>query len=417
MIDVGAAVREVDVPAGTPMGGFAGRRSPSTGVHDPTTVRALVLGGVGVVAVDACVLHEDTCAAIEAAATGADRPDSVDAAVVSALHTHSGPSIGCGRAGGHAAAVHDAVVAAAIEALDAARASARPATAAWASVRGTGVAKDRRHPERAIDPPLTALRFADADGAVIATLASYPCHPVVLDGTNTLITADYAHPLRAGVEDDSGAPCVFLTGAAGDVNTGHAATASFSSQQASGRTFERAAELGGRLASGLASASWEPLAVDTARFASTPIELGYEDLDPEQVAARRAGWEAEREAADPGQRAVLDIWIAWAGAWRPEDQAEPWRGRVGVIDLGAAAIVTLPGEPFLRVAEDLEAVRPRVMVAGYTDGVAGYLPTADAYPEGGYEVEDACMYYAMPGPFRRGSAELLTRAGRGLLGA
>lgn len=409
MITVGVAVREVDVPAGTPMGGFAGRLSPSTGVHDPTTVRALVLGGIGVVSVDACVLHEDTCAAIEAAS-------GLAAVTVSALHTHSGPSIGCGRAGRHAVAVHDAVVAAAVAALAEAGAAARPAAVAWAAVRGTGVAKDRRHPDRSIDPPLTALRFTDAAGAVVATLASYPCHPVVLDATNTLITADYAHPLRAGVEADTGAPCVFLTGAAGDVNTGHAATASFSSQQASGRTFERAAELGGRLASALASATWEPLEVAGARFASTPIELGYEELDPAAVAARRDGWLAEREAADAGQRAVLDIWIDWAGAWRPQDQAQPWRGRVGVIDLGAAAIVTLPGEPFLAVAQDLEAVRPRVMVAGYTDGVAGYLPIAQAYPEGGYEVDDACMYYAMPGPFRRGSAEQLIRAGRDLLG-
>ncbi len=55
------------------------------------------------------------------------------------------------------------------------------------------------------------------------------------------------------------------------------------------------------------------------------------------------------------------------------------------------------------------------MVAGYSDGVAGYLPTADAYPEGGYEVDDACMYYAMPAPFRRGSLEAVTAAARRLL--
>ncbi len=404
----GAAVREVDVPDGTPMGGFAGRLGPSTGVHDPTTVRALVLGGVGVVTVDACVLHEDTCAAIEAAS-------GLDAVVVAALHTHSGPSIGRGRAGAHDAAVHAAVVSAARDALGAAWTSAVDAEATWASVRGSGVAKDRRHPERAIDPPLTALRFTAPDGSVIATLASYPCHPVVLDATNTLITADYVHPLRAGIERDTGAPCVFLTGAAGDVNTGHAATASFSSAQASGRTFERAAELGGRLASALAGAAWEPVGGDGVRFSSAAVELGYEPLDAAGIAARRDGWVAARDAADPGQRAVLDIWIGWADAWRPGDLGTPWRGRVAALDLGGAALATLPGEPFLWASDELASARRNVMVAGYSDGVAGYLPTADAYPEGGYEVDDACMYYAMPAPFRRGSLEALTAAARRLL--
>lgn len=394
------------------MAGFAGRLGASTGVHDPTTVSAIVLGEVGIVAVDVCVLHESTCVAIEAAA-------GLEAVVVSALHTHSGPAIAWGRAGAHAEDVNQAVIGAALEALDAAHAARRPAHVSWTSVTGLGVAVDRRHVGRVIDPPLTALRITDArTGAVIATLADYPCHPVVLDSTNTLITADYPHPFRDAVERATGAPCMFLTGAAGDVNTGHQATASFSSRQASGRTFARAAELGGRLAYELGNASWERLDVRAARFSSIPVELGYEVLDRRDVAARRDGWLAERETtADPGQKAVLNCWIHWANRWHPEQQHTQWQGRVGLIDLGDASIVTLPGEPFLRVAEDLMCIRRRVMVAGYTDGVAGYLPTSDAYPEGGYEVEDACMYYGMPGPFRRGSAELVTDAARRLLGA
>ena len=87
---------------------------------------------------------------------------------------------------------------------------------------------------------------------------------------------------------------------------------------------------------------------------------------------------------------------------------------VAALDLGGAALATLPGEPFLWASDELASVRPHLMVAGYSDGVAGYLPTADAYPEGGYEVDDACMYYAMPAPFRRGSLEAVTAAARRL---
>ena len=410
MLRAGVAVRAVDVPVGTPLAGFAGRLSASTGVHDPTTVRALVLDDVAVVSVDVCVLHEQTCAAIEKAS-------GLAAVVVAATHTHSGPSVGCGRVGPHSAAVHDAIVDAAGAALREAADARVPVEVSWASVTGTGVAKDRRHLDRMIDPPLVALRFTDSStGVVVATLASYPCHPVVLDATNTLVTADYVHPLRAGVEAETSAPCVFLTGAAGDVNTGHAAAASFASGKAPERTFERAAELGGRLAAGLASAGWERLESSGAVFRSASVTLDYEPLTVATVGVRRDGWQRAVPDADPGTRAVLECWIDWAERWRPEWLNDAWTGRVGCLDLGSALVVTLPGEPFLWASDTLMKRRPHVMVAGYSDGVVGYLPTSDAYPEGGYEVEDACMYYAMPAPFRRGSLERLTDAAAALMG-
>lgn len=71
----------------------------------------------------------------------------------------------------------------------------------------------------------------------------------------------------------------------------------------------------------------------------------------------------------------------------------------------------LPGEPFLATAERLAARIPGTVIAtGYCDGVAGYLPPEDEYAAGGYEVAEAHLYYAMPGPFARGSAELVERA-------
>ena len=410
-LTAGAAVRTVEVPAGTPLAGFAARLSPSTGVHDPTSVRALVLGEVAIVAVDVCALHERTCAAIEAAS-------GLSTVVVTATHTHSGPSVGCGRVGPHAPEVHDAIVDAALAALREAAKRRRPVTAHWAQVHGLGVAHDRRHLGSAIDPPFVALRFTDAETHdIVATLASYPCHPVVLDATNTLVTADYVHPLRAGVERSTSAPCVFLTGAAGDVNTGHAATSSFGAGKAPQRTFERAEELGGSLAAGLEAAPWAPIEAGAATAVSERLVFDYEPLTQARVDARRAEWEDQLADADPGQRAVLACWIAWAEDWRPEWLAERWAGRVTRIDLGGATVVALPGEPFLWAADTLMGVRPHVMVVGYADGVAGYLPTSDAYPEGGYEVEDACMYYAMPAPFARGSLEHAVKVARSLLEA
>lgn len=408
-VGVGVAVVPVDVPVGTPMGGYAARTTGSTGVHDPTTVRALVLDRVAIVTVDVCVLHEETCRLVEATS-------GLDTVVVAAVHTHGGPSVGHGRAGVHAPAVHDAVVDAARRAIAEARSRRVQAHVTSAAVHGLGVAKDRRRPDHPIDPALDALRFTDAaTGAVIATLTCYPCHPVVLDASNTLVTADYVHALREGVEQATGAPCIALTGAAGDVNTGHSATESFHAATGNHRTFERAERLGRHLAEALTTSPWTRLEVPGANGRSHDVTLGYAVLTRQQVDARADAWRERLGSADPSEQAVLRCWLDWAEHWTPERLQEGWTGRVTSVDLGGTAVLCLPGEPFLAVADHLKERNPGVLVAGYCDGVPGYLPTADAYPHGGYEVEDACMYYAMPAPFARGSAEQLASVGASLL--
>jgi len=407
-LHVGVAVRRVMVPNGTPMAGFAARLSGSSGVHDATTVRAMVVDDTALVTVDVCVLHEDTCAAI-ASRSG------LGGVVVSATHTHGGPSIGCGRAGDHSPETHDSVVEAAVEAIAEAADAQRPVFTEWASTRGLGVAKDRRHPGRHIDPPLSGLRFRARSGDVVVTLVSYPCHPVVLDATNTLITSDYVHPLRVAVEEATGAPCVFLTGTAGDVNTGHLATDSFGAGVAAHRSFDRANEAGRALGDGLLTSDWTRIDAVTGILRQRDVALRFERITQHEVDAKRAEWEAQLPGSDPGPSELLRRWIDWANAWQPTSSATAWTGRVSVLDMGCAMIVTLPGEPFLWASESLSRAGSHVIVAGYSDGVPGYLPTSAAYTEGGYEVEDAHRYYGMPAPFRRGSLEYVVDTARALM--
>lgn len=420
-VRVGVAVHSVDVPVGTAMGGYAGRLASSSGVHDATTVRAIAIAQMVLVAVDVCALHEDTCAEI-----ARSHPDLT--VVVSAVHTHAGPSIGRGRVGRHEPHLEEAVVAAARRAIATARSNQRPVLISSAAVHGTKVARDRRRLARVIDPPLAALAFSDpTSGRRVATLIEFPCHPVVLDASNTLISADYVHALRRDVEQHTGAPCVFVTGAAGDVNLGHAATASFTNRPDEERTFDSADAIGGRLAAAVSEAEWTPLQADRSttlrsgsaqqvRWQEATVELPFDAVDPPALARRRAGWVRSRETADAGVAAVLTCWIDWADAWQPPAPGRTWRGRVGYLSLAGAGIVTLPGEPFLAVADAIRAAaQVPVLVAAYSDGVPGYFPTADAYPAGGYEVEDACMYYAMPAPFAPGCAELLVQAAQSLI--
>ncbi|QDB80092.1 alkaline ceramidase [Georgenia wutianyii] len=377
-VRAGAAVELVDVPAGTPMAGFAARLGPSTGVHDPLSVRAVVLDDVALVTADVCTLHEESCAQVRRHV----RALGLEDVVVTATHTHSGPCVGLGRAGEHDAAVHDRVVAAAVTAVDRARRAQVPATLEYGQATGVDVARNRRHPDRVIDPAVQTLHARAAGeggvpGDVVLTLVTYPCHPVVLDGANTLVSADYPGVLRDLVEQATpGSVCVFATGAAGDVNTGHSAESSFTPTGDGRRTFAEAWRIGTVLATAVTASATHPLPADRVSLRSAEVVLPVD-----------------------------------------ADGHPTWTGRVTVLAAGPLRVVGLPGEPFLATAERIVALRPGrpTVVLGYADGVPGYLPVTEEYAHGGYEVRDAYRYYGMPGPFLPGAAEILHDAVRRLL--
>lgn len=62
--------------------------------------------------------------------------------------------------------------------------------------------------------------------------------------------------------------------------------------------------------------------------------------------------------------------------------------RLSVICIGTLAIVFLPGEPFIELAYEIEKHSPfeHTIVAGYAENNIGYIPTATAFEEGGYEI-------------------------------
>ena len=127
-----------------------------------------------------------------------------------------------------------------------------------------------------------------------------------------------------------------------------------------------------------------------------------------------------RTARDAGR---IDAFAntAWAKPFR--DAIEKWRetqialvksGRgksveieLFAIDLGPVIVLAVNGELFSRFTA---AVRQRshkpIFVVGYANAAFGYIPTRQAYEEGGYEVEDAHLFYNSFRP-KPGSLEML----------
>jgi hypothetical protein len=59
------------------------------------------------------------------------------------------------------------------------------------------------------------------------------------------------------------------------------------------------------------------------------------------------------------------------------------------------AIVAMAGEVFVQIGQEVvrRSLFAHTVALGFSNGVLGYVPTAEAYPLGGYEVDDAYRYY------------------------
>ena len=73
------------------------------------------------------------------------------------------------------------------------------------------------NPRGPADDTVLVARATDAAGKTVATFVNYACHPTTLAWQNTLISPDFPGAMRELVEQATGAPCVFLQGASGDL--------------------------------------------------------------------------------------------------------------------------------------------------------------------------------------------------------
>ncbi|MEO6788339.1 MAG: hypothetical protein ABI318_19625, partial [Chthoniobacteraceae bacterium] len=73
------------------------------------------------------------------------------------------------------------------------------------------------NPGAPADDTVIVARVTTDDGEVLASIVNYACHPTTLAWDNTLISPDYIGAMREVVESDTGAPCLFLQGASGEL--------------------------------------------------------------------------------------------------------------------------------------------------------------------------------------------------------
>ena len=412
-VRAGAALRDVTPPAGLLMAGFGARTEPATGAHDPLTVRALVIDGTAILVADVIGIEADMSARIRARCALADAQ-----VVIAATHTHGGPSSMRRRIRApHDARWLDTFEAACVAVLDDALAASRPATLHFAAGRDPGLARNRRIPDGPVDRVLPCLSVRGDDGAWIAVLASWACHPVVLGADNRRWTADYVQYLRAGVQVAfPGAIVIAATGCCGDVNHGHSAQASMSLAATDLRSFAQAGRLGTVIAGAMLNAESAPVAETGIACADEVRALPLQMCDSADIAAAAARWREALDGAHPVRAAILRIWLDWAEATAcqtPDAAINAVPARVSAMRWGDVTLVAMPGEIYAQTALGLrETLGDRAFILSYAEDNPGYINPTSAFAAGGYEVEEAHRYYGMPAAFAPGAAETLEAAAR-----
>ncbi|MEJ5299191.1 MAG: hypothetical protein WHZ52_14270, partial [Armatimonadota bacterium] len=228
---------------------------------------------------------------------------------------------------------------------------------------------------------------------IIGTIFNYACHAVTLGGENRLVTGDWPGEVCRRLEADFGGVALFLQGCCGDLNPRIRGGLSELKQAAA--IVERSVH------DALAGAEGLEDPQISAWLEAVHIPLMPNPPDAEIAVRLREIRSKPPETRDFADTRDLD--------WGADVLAYPERARqsemvieLGEISLGEAAIAWLPGEAFCEIGLALRRLRPgkRTLVAGYTNGNIGYIPTEEAFQEGGYEVTDAWRYYGyqMIGP-------------------
>jgi hypothetical protein len=249
----------------------------------------------------------------------------------------------------------------------------------------------RDAPEGLIDPTLRTLSFWDGD-VPKATLHFYATHPMSYYGDGR-VSADFCGLARQKRQDDDPAVFqVYFTGAAGNVTAG----------KYNDGAKENRAVLRDRIYAGMAVA-WKATK-------TSPLGNWTWRVEPVKFAPRAEpafGAEASKAIlADGKQTAAKRNNAAFQLAWlaRLDTPID-----VCSLDLGGVSTLHLPGEPFVEYQLTAAKVRPDrvVCVDGYGDGGPGYIPTAAAFLEGGYEPTVALAHPESEGVLLKAIAKVL----------
>lgn len=253
----------------------------------------------------------------------------------------------------------------------------------------------RALPEGLIDPWLRSIGLWQGERLVTA-LHSYATHPMSHYGRGA-VSCDFCGLARDAFAAAAGGAHLYLTGGAGNIGAGR-----YNDGSPENRPLLMQRVLAA-MREAHAAAEHQPLQrLDwLAEPARLPTRLEFTRTYYRELLEDAGASHAARYRGATG--------LSWL------DRVEGGHAiDVGCLVLNDARLLCLPGEPFVEYQLHAQELRPDrfVAMAGYGDCGPGYLPTAEAYPEGGYEAGWAALVAPEADGVLRGTmSRLLERAG------
>lgn len=221
-LKAGAATAEITPPAGMPMWGYAARHdAPSVGVRDPLFARALILDdGNEKVLVVSLDLGRPPTRASTARIRERLHAQNINHILLVASHTHHGPIMELDDLPDakqpYTRLVEDRICELATKAMQAAVPAKMGVAAKLCELNRN---RHSRREDAPVDKTLTVVRVETLDGKAIATLVNFAAHPTMLDSKLLEFSAEWPGAMAKRVQEATGAPCLFLQGASGDLTT------------------------------------------------------------------------------------------------------------------------------------------------------------------------------------------------------
>ncbi len=451
-LELGFGMAEITPQVGTPLSGFIFRENrPSEGIASPLYVRAMaarqgpalaVLLSFELLAISRGFEARILAALEQALGEGFAR----ERCMMAATHTHSAPPV-CPLQGEVEAGPEylDLVCRQAVAAASAARANLAPATLELAARRVPGLTYNRRallaggrvsmalEPDELalargpVDDTLTALVCRNGQGRALGVLVHFACHGAA--SCTQQIGGDIPGEVSRYLERQFGAPCLYLQGATGDLNP----TVVSSTLEAMHAWFDELAPYLDAIPARL-----QPLPPAGLQIVAADLPLAYRPLPPREtvlakirVLERMAGGDIDAPEVQsalvlladlmnirPGERPDVHR-VAYAAQALADGQRRvlaaidagqppaPCPLRLSIWRVGKIAYAFVAAEVFALTGYRMRALAPdrALLPVTYAAPIVGYLPDRAAMAKGGYEVNDAWLFYRHPAPFQPASED------------
>lgn len=421
MLSTGFAKVDITPPVGCDLQGHFAKWI-SEAVRDPLYASALFIddGSTQVCIVSCDVIGIEHATAVQVK-DAVERAAGVCAnhTVIATTHTHTGPTLIDFRPMGDQCEVTqpwlDELPARVADAVVQAKAAAAPSRFCCASGEALDIAHVRRYrrkdgsiasipgpgdptlaePLAEADTELGVLAFGDSFDQLQSVLVNFSLHLDTVGGRN--ISADFPGVVRERLSDLG---VVYTSGAMGNVNH-HKAMAPPRWQG----YFETAQRTGEILAAQTRDviARMEAFTDDAPiRVANRAVALPLKSCPADQLAHWRV------KARDPSADWVE--LIEQMGFLRAAHfGGETVDAHLTAIALGDVGLVTIPGELFVELGFYIKHHSPfaHTYIIELTDGYVGYIPTAEAADQGGYD--------AVTSPLVKGAGETLAQQAVSLL--